>query len=72
MLRVIKQLLKKGYPPTQEELRVELHYKSPNTVTYHLNRLVELGRVSFIPNRPRTINITDMGEMEIREATGRN
>jgi SOS-response transcriptional repressor LexA len=53
---------RQGYPPSVEELRVELDYATVSAVTYHLNRLRDLGHVTWQPRKARTLKV--VGEVQ--------
>ena len=48
-----------GCPPTREELRQALGWKSVNSVTHCLNSLVAKGRLQVVPRSARGIRIVD-------------
>ena len=47
----------KGYPPTVKEIARGVNTKSTTHIREILIRLSEQGYISFIPKKPRTINI---------------
>jgi SOS-response transcriptional repressor LexA len=59
LLEFIRQYqLMHGYPPTYEEMREAVGWKSKNTVHCHLSRLRWMNVVDYRDRSPRTIRIT--------------
>jgi repressor LexA len=56
----IKEFIKDNkYPPTVREIAEGVDLYSHSTVHGHLARLQKNGLISFVPNSPRTIVITE-------------
>lgn len=51
-----------GYSPTTREIASGMGFKSVESVHRLLQALKESGRVTWIPNRARTLRIVDSGE----------
>jgi len=54
-----------GYPPTVREIRDVSGFASTNTVQYHLDRLVEMGLLTKVRGKSRTLRITDEARKRI-------
>ena len=60
VLEAIKSLTKeKGYPPTVREIGDRCRIKSPGTVQFHINSLLDAGILEREPNRGRTIRVKE-------------
>ena len=46
-----------GYPPTVRELCEMSGVRSTSTISLHMNRLKELGYITWISTMPRTIQV---------------
>lgn len=56
-----------GYPPTKRELAGFLGYSvsgsgGVSSVQYRIARLSEIGRVTFVPGKARTIRVVEAAE----------
>ena len=69
MLREIqRQTQRNGMPPTRSELMVAMGYRSPHSVTSHLQALVQKGVVLLLPNSARGLRITTLGTSLLGQA----
>jgi len=48
-----------GYPPTVREIQDALGFSTTSLVQYHLNRLIEMGLLTKIRGKARTLRVTD-------------
>lgn len=54
------------YGPTVEELRKQVGLSSRSGVQFHVSNLLDAGWLDNIPNRRRTLRLTDKGKRLIR------
>ena len=50
---------RRGYPPTVRDIGEALGMRSPSTVHFHLNALIEKGWLRREPGKPRAIQIIE-------------
>lgn len=55
-----------NYGPTVEELRKEVGLSSRSGVQFHVSNLLDAGWLDNIPNRRRTLKLTDKGRRLLR------
>ena len=55
-----------NYGPTVEELRQEVGLSSRSGVQFHVSNLLDAGWLDNIPNRRRTLKLTDKGRRLLR------
>lgn len=55
-----------NYGPTVEELRREVGLSSRSGVQFHVSNLLDAGWLDNIPNRRRTLKLTDKGRRLLR------
>jgi DNA-binding MarR family transcriptional regulator len=55
-----------NFGPTVEELRQEVGLSSRSGVQFHVSNLLDAGWLDNIPNRRRTLKLTDKGRRLIR------
>lgn len=62
LLRYIWQFDERmGYPPTYDEMRDALDFKTKSHVNYHLQELGAQGLITRTPNRSRSVRLTNLG-----------
>lgn len=54
---------RRGYAPTVAEIAGEAGNKSVNAARVRINALIEKGVLSHSPRKPRTLRVTELGEM---------
>ncbi|MEC9488867.1 MAG: transcriptional repressor LexA [Halanaerobium sp.] len=59
---ILRQIQKKGYPPSVREIARAVDLKSPSTVHSHLRSLEEKGYIRRDPSKPRAIEILYTGD----------
>ncbi len=60
VLQAIKTLTERhGIPPTVREIQAEAGLSSTSVVQYHLKALKRDGRVSYLPNKSRTVRVRE-------------
>lgn len=52
-----------GYAPTVSEIAEGAGNKSVNAARVRINALIEKGVLSHSPRKPRTLRVTELGEM---------
>lgn len=56
----------KKYGPTVEEIRQQVGLSSRSGVQFHISNLLDSGWLDNIPNRRRTLRVTDKGRKLIK------
>ena len=56
---IIEYHKENGYAPSWEEIRQAVGLKSKATVSYHMRKLRDSGRISYLDGQPRTLVVTD-------------
>ena len=66
LLAVMEAWKGSKYGPTVEEIRKQVGLSSRSGVQFHISNLLDAGWLDNIPNRRRTLRVTDKGRKLIR------
>jgi repressor LexA len=70
ILQVIRELGRRGYPPTMREIAEAAELAGPSGVSYQLSTLQRKGYLRRAPGRPRTIELLLPGQPMVRFEAG--
>ena len=54
-----------GYPPTVREIRDAMGFSTTSLVQYHLGRLIEMGLLTKVRGKVRTLRVTDEAKRRV-------